>query len=137
MRFLTSYFYVSLLVLMVAVGCAGQRKPSLNHKNSSYSQSSPSSRNSGENSRSSSTAGAEQQRTMKKKGRKAAKAKTHDDLVKEFEDRMEENAKRRKKEAKLAEKPQYSDPTYFGHKKKPKKRPVGKRKFCNECGIVH
>jgi len=34
-------------------------------------------------------------------------------------------------------KPQYSDPTYFGHKKKPKKRPPGKKKFCKECGIYH
>lgn len=72
-----------------------------------------------------------------KKANSAAYQKTHADLVKEAEERQEENAKRREKEAKLAEKPQYSDPTYFGHKKKPKKRPVGKRKLCKECGIVH
>ena len=35
------------------------------------------------------------------------------------------------------QKPQYSDPTYFGHKKKPKKRSLKKRKMCKECGIVH
>ena len=35
------------------------------------------------------------------------------------------------------EKPQYSDPSYFGHKKKPKKRPPGKKKFCKECGMYH
>ena len=39
--------------------------------------------------------------------------------------------------AKEMEKPQYSDPTYFGHKKPPKKRPVGKKKFCKECGMSH
>ncbi len=55
----------------------------------------------------------------------------------DFQDLMVANAKRRKKEAKEMKKPQYSNPLYFGHKKKPKKRPVGKRKMCKECGIVH
>lgn len=137
MRFFSFYLYISMFIILVTASCASQRKPSLNHGDSSYSQAAPSSRNSGESSRSSASASAEQRKSMKKKGRKAAKGKTHDDLVKEFEDRVEANAKRRKKEAKLAEKPQYSDPSYFGHKKKPKKRPVGKRKFCKECGIVH
>ncbi|AHM61983.1 hypothetical protein D770_18660 [Flammeovirgaceae bacterium 311] len=72
-----------------------------------------------------------------KKGNSKVYQRTHADLVKEAEQRQEDNAKRREKEAKLAEKPQYSDPSYFGHKKKPKKRPVGKRKMCKECGIVH
>jgi hypothetical protein len=35
------------------------------------------------------------------------------------------------------EKPQYKDPLYFGHKRKPKKRPPGKQKFCKECGMKH
>ncbi|MCS7005081.1 MAG: hypothetical protein NZM38_07120 [Cytophagales bacterium] len=35
------------------------------------------------------------------------------------------------------EKPQYKDPTYFGHKRKPKKRPPGKQKYCKECGMKH
>ncbi len=55
----------------------------------------------------------------------------------EFEQRMKDNKKRNKKEARLAQKPQYSDPSYFGHKKPPKKRPPGKKKFCKECHIVH
>ncbi|MDW7690978.1 hypothetical protein R9C00_20515 [Flammeovirgaceae bacterium SG7u.111] len=42
-----------------------------------------------------------------------------------------------RKEARLAKKPQYNDAMYFGHKKKPKKRPPGKRKMCKECGMVH
>lgn len=54
-----------------------------------------------------------------------------------FEERMEEVAKKKKKEAKLAKKPQYSDPLYFGHKKPPKKRPLHKRKLCKTCNIVH
>lgn len=41
------------------------------------------------------------------------------------------------KQAINSKKPQYSNPAYFGHKKKPKKRKRGKRKFCKECGIVH
>ena len=64
-------------------------------------------------------------------------ARHMDVKVKEFENRMEANAKRYRKEQKLKEKPQYSDPLYFGHKKKPKKRSPKKRKFCKECGIVH
>jgi hypothetical protein len=75
------------------------------------------------------------------KSKKASKKKSNtpkgDRLVEEYHQRMEANAKRYKKMAKDMEKPQYSDPSYFGHKKKPKKRPVGKRKFCQECGIVH
>ncbi|MEL6556797.1 MAG: hypothetical protein AAFQ94_01350 [Bacteroidota bacterium] len=55
----------------------------------------------------------------------------------EFLARMKDNKKRNKKEARLALKPQYSDPSYFGHRRKPKKRPPGKKKFCKECHIVH
>ncbi len=55
----------------------------------------------------------------------------------EFQQRMKENAKENRREARLMKKPQYSDPLYFGHKKKPKKRKNGKRKLCKECGIVH
>lgn len=76
----------------------------------------------------------------KKKNKKNAYAKyeiTMEQKVKEFEERMEANAKEYKKMQKEMQKPQYSDPMYFGHKKKPKKRKPGKRKFCKECGIVH
>lgn len=57
--------------------------------------------------------------------------------VEAFRENLSKVYKQKKKEAKLAEKPQYSDPLYFGHKKPPKKRPIGKRKFCKECGLVH
>ncbi|WKK85382.1 hypothetical protein QYS48_26230 [Marivirga arenosa] len=60
-----------------------------------------------------------------------------DQLVLEYYERMEENAKEKRKQAKEMEKPQYSDWTYFGHKRKPKKRPPEKMKFCEECGIRH
>ena len=60
-----------------------------------------------------------------------------DKKVEEYHERMEDNQKRYRKMARLAEKPQYSDPSYFGHKKKPKKRPPGKKKLCKECSIIH
>lgn len=125
----------SLFILLFALGgllfgsCASSKKPALSHGESSYGQQGPSSRTPGEsNARAAGSS---------KKSSKRISAKTHADLVKEFEERMEANAKRYKKEAKLAEKPQYSDPSYFGHKKKPKKRKLSKRKLCKECGIVH
>ena len=54
-----------------------------------------------------------------------------------FYERMEELEKTKRKNEKLAAKPQYSDPRYFGHKKPPKKRKPGKMKYCKECGIRH
>lgn len=73
--------------------------------------------------------------------RSAAKSKTAGkttgDLKKEYYERMEANARKYEKMAKDMEKPQYSDPSYFGHKKKPKKHRVGKKKFCKECRIRH
>jgi len=60
-----------------------------------------------------------------------------DQQVIEFEKRMKTVAKKYRKEARMERKPRYSDPLYFGHKRKPKKRPVGKRKLCRECRIVH
>lgn len=61
----------------------------------------------------------------------------YDKKIVEYEKRMKTNVKKHKKEARLMKKPQYSDPSYFGHKRKPKKRSPGKRKFCKECEIVH
>jgi hypothetical protein len=57
--------------------------------------------------------------------------------VQEYQQRMKKNAKKYNKIERQKDKPQYSDPMYFGHKRKPKKRPVGKRKFCKVCGIEH
>lgn len=63
--------------------------------------------------------------------------KYFDKKIEEYKIRMKANVKKHKKEARLMKKPQYSDPSFFGHKRKPKKRPPGKRKFCKECEIVH
>jgi len=61
----------------------------------------------------------------------------YDNLIVEYEERMKANVKKYKVMARKMKKPQYSDPSYFGHKRKPKKRAVGKRKYCDECEIVH
>ena len=69
--------------------------------------------------------------------KKKSPYKTADQLQEEYVARMKSNAKRRDKEEKMADKPQYSNPLYFGHKKPPKKRKNGKKKFCKECGLTH
>lgn len=76
-------------------------------------------------------------RKTNKKSFRARYKKSLDQKKKDFEKRMEANAKEDRKMRREMEKPQYSDPSYFGHKRKPKKRPPGKRKLCKECGIVH
>lgn len=81
-----------------------------------------------------------QRKTMKKKGKKSRRSlfnKRMDKKIKEFDKRMAANARQNRKEARLALQPKYSDPSYFGHKRKPKKRPPGKRKFCKECSLTH
>ena len=60
-----------------------------------------------------------------------------DQKVVEYHQRVRDAQKRYKKMARLSQKPQYSDPSYFGHKRKPKKRAPGKKKLCKECGILH
>ncbi len=71
------------------------------------------------------------------KKKNASPFKTSEQMQEEYIARMKENAKRHNKEGKMSDKPQYSDPLYFGHKKKPKKRKNGKKKFCKECGLTH
>lgn len=57
--------------------------------------------------------------------------------VTEFRERVSESYKKRAKQERKADKARYKDPTYFGHKKPPKKRPPGRQKFCKECGMKH
>lgn len=71
-----------------------------------------------------------------KASRRASKGTTYD-LQQEYYDRMEQVVKTRRKAEKIMEKPQYSDPMYFGHKRPPKKRKPSRMKFCKECGIRH
>jgi hypothetical protein len=58
-------------------------------------------------------------------------------LEEEYYERMEALEKTRRKNERLMEKPQYSNPLYFGHKRPPKKRKPSKMKFCKVCGIRH
>ena len=51
--------------------------------------------------------------------------------------RVAELQRTRRKNERIMEKPQYSDPMYFGHKHPPKKRPPGKMKYCKVCGLRH
>jgi hypothetical protein len=58
----------------------------------------------------------------------------------EYKDRMEKNWKQREKDEKNfsgERKADKSQPPYFGHKRPPKIRAQGKRKFCKVCGIKH
>jgi hypothetical protein len=50
---------------------------------------------------------------------------------------MQATVKEKRKAEKIMEKPQYSNPMYFGHKRPPKKRAPNKMKYCKECGIRH
>lgn len=68
--------------------------------------------------------------------KKRMKDKDDASLV-EYEKLMKANKKKYAKMQKGMEKPKYSDPTYFGHKRKPKKRDADKRKFCKECSMIH
>ena len=63
--------------------------------------------------------------------------KIMDKKIVEFYQRIKANAKTDRVMTRKMKNPQYSDPLYFGHKRKPIKRPVGRRKFCKECRIVH
>lgn len=82
----------------------------------------------------------EQKAGKKMKNKKTGRSSInvyYDKKVEEFRERMKENAKEDRKMAKEMKKPQYSDPSYFGHKNPPKKRPAGKKKFCKVCEISH
>ena len=63
--------------------------------------------------------------------------KIMDRKIDEYYQRMQAEAKEDRRLERLMKKPQYSDPSYFGHKRKPYKRKLSRRKFCKECGIVH
>lgn len=75
-----------------------------------------------------------------KASKKKAKRGVTYDARADFDKRMERNWKDREKEEKNFSGERKADkslPPYFGHKKPPKVRPLGKRKLCKVCGIVH
>ena len=62
---------------------------------------------------------------------------SHIETEEEYVARMKRTVKMIRKYEKLMEKPQFSNPLYFGHKRPPKKHKPGKMRFCKECGIRH
>lgn len=78
------------------------------------------------------------ERSLPKETRKRSKSKgpTYN-AERDYYERVEDFAKTRRKNEKMLMTPQYSDPSYFGHKRPPKKRSPDKMKFCKECGIRH
>jgi hypothetical protein len=59
------------------------------------------------------------------------------DARENFYRRLDLVAKEKRKAEKEMMKPQYSDPSYFGHKRPPKRHKPGKIRLCKECGIRH
>ncbi len=115
-----------MLLLTVAMVSYGQSKKKKKNKSAKTPVEQPSALNPGES----------QKVYAPKASRKQSKGPTYTS-EREFYDRMEELEKTKRKNEKLAMKPQYSDPMYFGHKKPPKKRKPGKMRYCKECGIRH
>jgi hypothetical protein len=74
--------------------------------------------------------------TKHKKAKKKSSGPTIES-DKEYYARMERLVKEKRKEEKEMQKPQYSNPLYFGHKRPPVKHKRGKLKYCKECGIRH
>ena len=72
-----------------------------------------------------------------KKSKKVSVQNTTQGAERDFYNRMIELEKTKAKNERMLDKPQYSDPMYFGHKRPPKKRPPSKMKFCKVCGIRH
>ena len=71
-----------------------------------------------------------------KKKSKKSKGPTFDS-ERNYYERTAALAKTKRKNERYLDKPQYSDPSYFGHKRPPKKRPPGKMKYCKVCGLRH
>ena len=78
-----------------------------------------------------------QKRPEQKKSKKSSSGETTYNSEKEYYDRMAALEKGRRKNERMLDNPQYSDPAYFGHKRPPKRRPPNKMKFCKVCGIRH
>ncbi len=76
-------------------------------------------------------------RKFLEEAQKQSQGRTYDQAIFEAQERQKQNAEKYARMEREMKKPQYSDPTYFGHKRKPKKRKPGKKKFCKECGMWH
>lgn len=120
-------WFILTLCFLIAIASYGQsKKKKKKSKSSKAPVEQPSALNPGES----------QKVYGPKTSRKPTKGATYS-AEQDFYERMEELEKTKRKNEKLAAKPQYSDPMYFGHKKPPKKRKPGKMKYCKECGLRH
>lgn len=72
-----------------------------------------------------------------KKTRRSSKKGPTYNSEQEYYERLAALDKTRRKNERMQELPQYSDPMYFGHKHPPKKRSPKKMRFCKVCGIRH
>lgn len=117
--------YLFLIVFIMAIGSsfAQSKRKKAKHQEAAAGQSS-------------SLAPYYPQKDYEPKKKKAAGKVTYDARDR-FYERMEEVQKANRKNEKEMEKPQNSDPMYFGHKRPPKKRPVNKMRYCKVCGIRH
>lgn len=71
------------------------------------------------------------------KKKKKTEFKTAAEESAEFRERITAVLEQKAREERKMNKPRYTNPLYFGHKKPPKKRKNGKKKFCKECGLWH
>lgn len=58
-------------------------------------------------------------------------------LEKEYKQRLAAQTRKHRDLERRLQKRRFRDPTYFGHKRKPKRRKAGKKRLCKECGIIH
>ncbi|MGF1635618.1 MAG: hypothetical protein ACFCUU_00995 [Cyclobacteriaceae bacterium] len=122
-------FVLCLFFVFISFTVFGQSKPDKNRRNNtSYEPGAYEGRGATYDA-------AAKQSAKTSKGKKNASFR--DKKVAEFEQLQKKNKKKYIKMQREMEKPQYSDPSYFGHKKTPKKRPPGKKKLCKECGLWH
>lgn len=74
------------------------------------------------------------ERLVQKRGRYLPDFKA---LEEDYYKRREERIRAYRRASKALRKERYSDPSYFGHRRKPKKRKPGKQRYCKECGVMH
>ncbi|HEU5292410.1 MAG TPA: hypothetical protein VFU05_17305 [Cyclobacteriaceae bacterium] len=120
------YFFTCVLMMAAAASFAQSKKKKAKEAETPASSNQPSSLNPNYS---------EKKYEPSKKKRPTGKVTYN--ATEKFYERQEAIAKQERKAEKEMEKPQYSDPLYFGHKRPPKKRPPSKMKYCKTCGIRH
>ncbi len=125
---------VSLIILLSLVIMSAQAQLLKRKKKSA---STPTTQSTGQASSLNPSSTTTQKQYGPKKSKKGKLAEPTYGSEEDYYKRVAELQKTRRKNERIMEKPQYSDPMYFGHKRPPKKRPPGKMKFCKVCGLRH